>query len=94
MGIACTYCLLPGESGISFAKGNIFESEDELFAHIESQHHMPVGREGETAAQTKKRFEREQPEAGGPNCRCPACRGTTAEAALIRRMRSEIAKGN
>lgn len=41
----------------------MFETEEELFDHLESVHHMPVIREGETREQAIERFLRKHPEA-------------------------------
>ena len=41
--------------------------------HIESVHHIPVGRDGETEEQTMERFRREYPKAGTAACQCPSC---------------------
>lgn len=70
----CKYCVM--EFGV---KGSDLENwpepdDDEAIAkHIESVHHIPVRRKNETPAECLERFKREQPDAGGPNCRCPRC---------------------
>ena len=71
--IGCKYCLLPGGKGIRLS--DCFETDEEFFDHIESEHHIPVRRDGERNAETMERFRREKPEAGGPNCKCPTCQG-------------------
>jgi hypothetical protein len=54
--------------------GGLFETDEEFFAHLEHDHHIPVKRPGETEEGAVARFKRENPEAGGPNCKCPNCR--------------------
>ena len=72
MAKACKYCIMTrGLRGSEIA--NLPQTDEELYGHIEREHHIPVGREGESEEQTKKRFQEQNPEAGGPNCRCPAC---------------------
>lgn len=75
--VVCKYCIMiDGIKGSELSKwpNRDDQNADEwLFRHIESEHHMPVVREGETRAQAEARFNREQPEAGGPNCKCPQC---------------------
>ena len=72
MALACKYCLLTkGLCGSEIS--SLPQTDEELFQHIEREHHIPVGREGETPDQTMERFRRENPEAGGPDCKCPRC---------------------
>lgn len=72
MAIACKYCIATkGLRGSEIA--SLPQTDEEFANHIEREHHVPVEREGETEAETMARFQRENPEAGGPNCRCPAC---------------------
>ena len=87
--IACKLCLVSGESGVSFAKGNIFKTDEELFDHIEMVHDVgPVVREGETEEQATARFKAKNTRAGGPNCRCPRCLHKEADLAVILGMSS------
>ena len=71
MAIACKWCILTkGLKGSEI--GSLPQTEEELYQHIECVHHIPVRRDGETV-------EVENPEAGGPNCRCPGCQRKQAE---------------
>ncbi len=56
--------------------------EEAQARHVEAEHHIAVERPGESPDETNARFAREQPEAGGPFCRCPSCRNKRARAAL------------
>ena len=72
MAIACKWCILTkGLKGSEIA--SLPQTEEELCQHIESAHHIPVRREGETVEAARERFQTENPEAGGPNCQCPRC---------------------
>jgi hypothetical protein len=78
MAIACKFCILTkGLKGSEI--GSLPQTEEELFRHIEAVHHIPVRREGESEEAGLGRFQRENPEAGGPNCRCPDCRRRKGE---------------
>lgn len=58
----CKYC------------GKAFEAPlVEQAKHLESEHHLPAVRDGETAEQAVKRFRTDFPEAGSESCKCPAC---------------------
>lgn len=82
MGQLCVYCI--GERGVTGK--DIIEGDDAFMDHIEREHHIPVRRKGETVAETMRRFKAANPEAGGPNCRCPTCGDTRdADAADFRR---------
>lgn len=71
----CTYCIATrGLRGADLDQWPSSDDHDAQAHHIESAHHIPVRREGESEADTMIRFQREQPEAGGPMCRCPSCR--------------------
>lgn len=70
--IACKICIATkGLKGSDLAGQP--RTNEELYRHIEQEHHMPVRRENETEDQCMARFERENPDATGENCRCPAC---------------------
>lgn len=73
MAIACKYCIMT--KGLKGSEISSLPQTDEEFAkHIESEHHIPVGREGETEEETMKRFRQEYPEAGNlATCKCPQC---------------------
>ena len=68
MGIACKICIAKyGLRGEDIDK--LFQTDEELVNHIESVHHMPVIREGETEEETEQRFITKYPEARI----CPEC---------------------
>lgn len=70
----CSYCVATkGLRGADLKDWPSLEDKEAQFRHIENEHHLPVRREGETVEQCKERFAREQPDAGGPNCKCPSC---------------------
>jgi hypothetical protein len=72
MAIACKYCIRSkGLKGSELSE--LFQTEEEFLRHLEREHHIPIKRDDETEAQCQARFRRENPEAGGPNCRCPEC---------------------
>jgi len=72
MAIACKYCIATkGLKGTDIKR--LPQTDEEFANHVEKEHHIPVRREGETEQQTMERFHRENPEAGGPNCKCPSC---------------------
>jgi len=49
------------------------QAEEEEARHLEREHHIPVRRNDETLEECVKRFRLENPDAGGPNCKCPLC---------------------
>ena len=70
----CRWCVeLHGLRGRDLGDWPAAGDSEGIARHIESVHHIPVQRDGETAAQTRARFAREQPDADGPHCRCPRC---------------------
>jgi len=70
--IACKYCIM--DKGLKGSELESLPQTDEEFSnHIEKEHHIPVRRDNETDEQYLERFQRENPEAGGPNCKCPNC---------------------
>ena len=70
----CSYCIATkGLKGHDLANWPAIDDHEAQYRHIESEHHIPVIREGETNRETMARFKREQPEAGGPKCKCPSC---------------------
>jgi len=72
MARACAYCIATkGLKGSEIA--SLPQTDEEFYLHIEREHHIPVSREGETEQQTMERFKRDNPQAGGPQCKCPAC---------------------
>ena len=74
MAIACKYCIaIKGLKGSEIS--SLPQTEEELYDHIEKEHHIPVQREGESKDEALTRFKRETPDAGGPNCKCPDCQG-------------------
>jgi len=72
MALACKFCIMT--NGLRGSEiGSLPQNEEELVQHIEREHHIPVRRDNETWEQCQERFQRENPEAGGPNCKCPMC---------------------
>lgn len=72
MPIACKYCIATkGLKGSDIDK--LPRTDEEFFQHVETEHHIPVRKENETEEECLERFKRENPEAGGPNCKCPSC---------------------
>ena len=71
----CRFCIATkGIRGQDLGDWPAIDDEEGQFRHIESEHHIAVQREGESEAQCRARFAREQPEAGGPKCKCPSCK--------------------
>ena len=70
----CELCIF--EHGPEWlAAGSAPKSEEELAVHLESKHHMPTARPGETIEQCKERFLKAYPEALTlETCKCPDCR--------------------
>jgi hypothetical protein len=70
----CRYCIMmKGLHGSDLHTWPTIDDHEAQARHIESEHHVPVQREGETEEQTEARFKREQPDAGGAHCKCPSC---------------------
>jgi hypothetical protein len=73
MPLACRICV--STKGL---KGSEIDSlpkiEEELWEHIEREHHITVRRPGETNEQARERFLAQYPEALDPRtCKCPDC---------------------
>lgn len=69
---ACKYCIMT--KGLKGSEINqLPKTQEELYKHIESEHHIPVRGENETEKECLERFQKENPEASGPNCKCPGC---------------------
>lgn len=65
MPLACKICI--AEKGLRGSEiKSLPNTEEELFAHIEREHHRPVMREGETKEAAIERFLKENPDAA--NC--------------------------
>lgn len=75
MPIACKLCIATRGLRGSDISG-LPQSEEDLAQHMEQEHHVPVRRNDESEAECTVRFAREQPGAGGPNCKCPMCSRT------------------
>ena len=72
MPFACKYCIaLYGMTAEDVEK--LPKNENQLYDHIETVHHIPVMREGETEEVAFERFRKENPAAGGKRCKCPTC---------------------
>lgn len=73
MALACKLCIAGrGLRGSEIA--GLPQNEEELIAHMESVHHTPVVREGETKAEATTRFLQEHPEAAD----CEECKASGA----------------
>ena len=73
MGLACKICIAEhGLRGSDIA--NLLQTEKGLVEHIESVHHTPVIRDGETEEMATRRFLREHPEAAS----CSECKKNEA----------------
>lgn len=71
--LACRMCVVR-YGLVGWDLSNSLMSEDQLIAHIEKVHHIPVRRKGESRRQAQKRFLLENPEAGDiKTCRCEYC---------------------
>lgn len=71
----CKYCIM--ESGIkgSELEEKHLETDEDLFDHIESEHHIAVRRENETVKECMKRFYKQYPKAKNrETCKCPECK--------------------
>lgn len=76
----CALCaMINGLQGSELDGWPDLDDEEAQAQHIEREHHQPVRRDGETEAACAARFQRENPEAGGPHCRCLSCRHARAE---------------
>jgi len=72
---ACLYCVMErGLRGDEIPDLPLAGDTQAIAHHIESVHHIPVVRDGETLEEARARFAKEQPEAADPaTCRCPQC---------------------
>ncbi len=71
----CRYCIAgKGLKGSDLKNWPSIDDKDAQILHIESEHHIPVCREGEGPGEAAERFYRQYPEAIDQNtCKCPAC---------------------
>lgn len=76
MTLACKLCIFSkGLRGSDIGRrGSTFANQEELNSHLESFHHCPVQREGETMEQAEARFLATYPEA----LTCLECIGSKA----------------
>jgi hypothetical protein len=73
MALACKICIATvGLRGSEIA--SLPQNEEELAQHMESVHHCPVQREGETMEEAKNRFIKTYPNAKD----CPDCKAANA----------------
>ena len=56
-----------------------FETEEELFNHIEMEHDIVVQRDGETEEEAWDRVKKKNPRIGAENCQCPDCKAKRRE---------------
>ncbi len=74
MPLACKYCIALKGLTVEDVR-NLPKNEDQLYDHIETEHHIPIMREDETEEKAFDRFRKENPQAGGKKCKCPTCIG-------------------
>lgn len=74
MPYACKFCI--AEQGLKGSEvSSLPETLEELYNHIESAHHIPLTRPGETEEQSADRLARDYPESSSPDtCKCPVCK--------------------
>lgn len=63
MKVACKLCIMAKGLKGDDILGNLFESEEDMYQHLEKDHGVPVRRENETDAECQERFKRENPAA-------------------------------
>ncbi len=75
--VVCKFCImyhgLSGGALPTWPTADDPDTDEWLFKHIETEHHLPVRRANESHAEAIQRFKIENPDAGGPNCKCPDC---------------------
>lgn len=71
----CRWCIADhGLQGIDLDRWPDVGDYDAIVKHIESEHHIPVRRDGETEDEASERMCREYPEIGDrAKCKCPLC---------------------
>lgn len=75
---ACKICV--ARYGLTLQeKDRIFETEEELFEHMENVHGIPVIREGETEADAKKRCAEKGIGEDVTKCQCEDCKSMRSE---------------
>ncbi len=67
----CKFCLIYGTKSLTIR--DAFNTEEELFDHIEMEHDLVIRRLGETEAEAKKRVYAKNKRIGTGNCQCPNC---------------------
>ena len=73
MALACKICIV--KKGLRGSEiSTLPQTEEELYDHMEREHHMPVQREAETEQEAEERFLAKYPEARI----CPECREANA----------------
>ena len=72
----CKVCLVwgkPDNPGSPLTFGDAFETDEELFNHLEMDHDLVVVRPGETREDALKRVLAKNKRIGTPGCRCLTC---------------------
>lgn len=73
----CRYCIMfEGVLGSEMEKWpdlNDSNADTLIAEHLESHHHIPVRRDGESEDDAQQRMIQMYPDIGGPNCKCPEC---------------------
>lgn len=76
--LACKICV--AKYGFTLQdKDRIFETEEELFEHMENVHGIPVIREGETEADAKNRCAEKGIVEDVTKCQCEDCKNIRSE---------------
>jgi len=68
-GIVCDLCVLElgGEVQVPF------DTEEQLYCHLEERHDLVIKRPGETQEQARARVQKKNSRIGGSECMCPNC---------------------
>lgn len=73
--ILCPMCLLSKGLDDENRDEVTFDTEEEFADHMESEHHIPVQKEGLTEEENMVRFREKYPEAKDTKtCKCPSCK--------------------
>jgi len=80
--MVCPLCLM--RKGLKAEEldtcGFTFTNHEDFAKHIESEHHIPIQRLGETIGMAKERFYKQYPEAKDKKtCKCPICKVARGE---------------
>lgn len=89
----CPMCLASnGLKGSELSKLPNLESDEAFAEHLESEHNIPVRREGESKEETEKRFRKAHPESlDEKTCKCPSCKAKRGDVrdAIVMSLRTQ-----